>query len=727
MSDVPFAPLPLAVVFSEDDFLRESVVLALRERAYVVPTSSPARLRVLLHDGTAGGPGNGDPVLFFYDLRLQEAQEVFQEVIGPARSRICTVAIGRPGSAPFAAAEEARVYRCVDYRALTDARAVATVADAALDRVNLQQENLLLRAELARARAGSQDPLLAAGAQTGLNPPADGATSLALRQIVRPTRLQEGNGAVFEDIVAGVAGALNASRAGLYHHRREDQPFCLRAGRQVLDLELEFGPEDPLARWLDRFRQPVTRRAADALGDGAARMLLRRALDLLGAESLVPLVVRGGLAGWVFAGAGFAGGPSDFHSLQAVAEHASAALENHTVFQETTLQKTLVESVLGNLPAAIIAVEPDGDIRWANARAEALFPVLTDRNRVGRPTPIIEDVSGRLAGLVHAALAGDSPGEAVTWEHNLTARTYSARTYAPRAAGGRAGGDILGVFAVVEDITAELATRLRQDVAARQALCADLAAGLAHEIRNPLVALKTFSQLLPQRHGDEEFREEFGSLIEQDVGRLDGLLEQLDHFARTPKPGERRPVHIVEILRAAEDAVKKLMAAADPRVKIVVAGRQLGVPGTPGALAQANAAQLPLVTVDPAGLVRALTSLFINGVEASVRKGAIPVLTVDVVRYGADRFPTERTAGGVGPPHPAEDPDRGVRVSITDNGSGIAPDLLPRVFSPFCTTKAQGLGLGLPTAQGIVLEHGGRLELDSGSRGLCVHIVLPLR
>lgn len=730
MSDVPFAPLPLAVVFSEDDFLRDSVAIALRERAYLVHTSSPARVRVLLHDGAAGGPGAGDPLLLFYDLRLTTAPEIFPEIIGPARARVCTVVIGQPGSMPFSAAEEARVYRCVDHRALTDARSVAAVADAALDRVNLQQENLLLRTELARARAGSHDPLLApAGAGGGAAFHAGGDPApLALRQIVRPTRLAEGNGAVYEHIVAGVAGALSASRAGLYHHQRDHEPFRLRAGQQVLDPALEFGPEDPLVRWLERFRQPVTRRAADAVGDGAGRVLLRRALDLLGAESLVPLVVRGRLVGWVFAGAGFTGGSVDFHSLHAVAEHASAALENHAVHQETTLQKTLLESVLGNLPAAIVAVEPDGVIRWANDRAETLFPVLTDRDRAGRTMPIIEDVSGRLAGLVHSALAGDAAGEVITWEHNLTARTYSARAYAPRTAGKE--GSVLGVFAVIEDITDTLARRLREDVAARQALCADLAAGLAHEIRNPLVALKTFSQLLPQRHSDEEFREEFGGLIERDFGRLDGLLDQLDRFARAPKPGERRAVHIVEVLKAAEDGVKKLMASADPRVKIVVAGRQLGVPGAAGTLAQANAAELPPVHVDPVALVRALTALFVNGVEAAVGKGAIPVLTVDVVRYGADRFAPERQANGAGPrstPAPTEDPNRGVRLSITDTGPGIPADLLPRVFSPFCTTKAQGLGLGLPTAQSIIIEHGGRLELDSGSRGLCVHIVLPLR
>lgn len=745
MPDVPFAPLPLAIVFSDDESLRGRLGTALHERAYLVSTISPARLRTLLHDGAAGGPGTGDPLVLFFDLRLPESAEVFHEIIGPARIRVCTVAVGRPGSSPYAAAEEARIYRCVDYRTLTDARAVAAVADAALERVSLQQENLLLRAELARARAGGNDPLLAVG-----NPAAtaDGfshaAVPLALRQIVRPTRLGGGGSAAattFEHVVEGVAGALTASRVGLYLQAHEGAPFRLRAGRQVLDPGLEFGPEDPLGRWLDRYRQPMTRRAADALGDAAARTLLRRALDLLGAECLVPLVVRGRLEGWLFTGLSFGGADTaDFHSLHAVAEHAGAAVENSLLHDEAVLQTTLFESLLNSLPTAVIAVEPDGVVRWANARAEALFPVLTIRRRPGRRAPIIEDVSGRLAGLIHAALDGEPPSKPLVWELPLTARTYSARVYAARA-GADLGGRVLAAFAVIEDVTTDLAAHTRREAAIQQALCVDLANGLAHEVRSPLFALKTFSQLLPQRHAEEEFRTEFGGIIERDVGRLDELFERLERFAHPPKPGERRSVHVVDLLRAAQDTTQKLLAAADPRIKLLVAGRQLGVAGPAGTAAQANAAQLPTLTADSAALVHAFTALFVNGVEAAVRKRVIPVITVDVVRYGADFLAGQRNGNGNihgnghgygdedddSARHRHDNPDCGVRLSISDNGTGIAPELLPRVFSPFCTTKAQGLGLGLPSARNIILEHGGRLELDSGTRGLCAHVVLPLR
>ena len=68
----------------------------------------------------------------------------------------------------------------------------------------------------------------------------------------------------------------------------------------------------------------------------------------------------------------------------------------------------------------------------------------------------------------------------------------------------------------------------------------------------------------------------------------------------------------------------------------------------------------------------------------------------------------------------------GFKLAFVDNGAGIPEEILSSVFSPFCSSKAQGLGLGLPITQRVVLDHGGKMDLDSGTMGLCVNIVLPL-
>jgi len=71
------------------------------------------------------------------------------------------------------------------------------------------------------------------------------------------------------------------------------------------------------------------------------------------------------------------------------------------------------------------------------------------------------------------------------------------------------------------------------------------------------------------------------------------------------------------------------------------------------------------------------------------------------------------------------DATRGVVVTVKDNGSGIAPDLRDKVFSPFCTTKARGIGLGLPIVKRTIFDHNGRVDIDSNPQGTRVSVILP--
>ena len=683
LSDQSISALPLCLVYSDDGVLCRQLTGLLRDRAYLLVAAAPLKLRSLL--------AGDDPVLLFLDLRQPGARDLIGDLAGPARSRIVTVALGTPGSTPFLAAEDAHLYRVEDVSAIGDLRALRAVAEAALDRVIYMQENQMLRHELARVNTQASLP--------HVDSSAGGRTPLGFQQLIKPARHHEGLEPLFEKIIDGVASSVMVTRVGLFYSQREGQPFKLTAGRYCLNYGLEFSADDPLARWLERNAQPVSRRSIEQFSEPGARLLLRRALDLLGAESLIPLNLRGRLVGWIFTGSPFDGSSGrgiDFHSLALLCEHVTTALENTTLYQEVELQKTLTETLLQMLPAAIVAVEPDGVVRWANERAEKLFPVLANRRR-GLPPPIVEDLNSRIAGLVHAALAGDPLGAPLVWEAPNTARTYSANVHIMHLAGRS-----LGVFALIEDITDQLMARAQTEVTERQTLCADLSAGLAHEIRNPLVALKTFAQLLPQRHADPEFREEFSDLIDREIGRLESLLDLIERFANPPESTvrpTRELLHIGDVLKAAQDIVLKEMPTADARIKF---NPRSG---------PASLHALPPIIGDPGSLTQCFRHLFVNGVEAALRKSVLPVITVDVVHFDNE----------------GSDNGGGLRLAIVDNGPGIDPELQPRIFSPFCTTKTQGLGLGLPLAQRTILAHGGRIELDPGTRGTCVNIVLPLR
>src|SRR5947199_7472465 len=93
----------------------------------------------------------------------------------------------------------------------------------------------------------------------------------------------------------------------------------------------------------------------------------------------------------------------------------------------------------------------------------------------------------------------------------------------------------LGAVAVVHDLTDEDNMRQKQDLVDRAAFWTDLAASMSHEIRNPLVAIKTFAQLLPERFEDPDFRKDFNEIVVQEIDRLDKIITQINKFAHPPE------------------------------------------------------------------------------------------------------------------------------------------------------------------------------------------------
>ena len=227
--------------------------------------------------------------------------------------------------------------------------------------------------------------------------------------------------------------------------------------------------------------------------------------------------------------------------------------------------------------------------------------------------------------------------------------------------------------------------RLEDDLVRAQALLAradrlsalgTLAAGIAHEIRNPLVSVRTFIQLLPERLDDEEFRTGFRDLALSEIERICGLINDLLAFSR-PAPAEREPVDLQTL---ASQTVRLLDAEA----------RKRGV-----VLRMRAETVLPMVVADEARLKQVLMNVVLNGIQASPERGAVDVCT-------------------------RLDGDEGARwcvVEIADTGPGIAPEQAERIFDPFFTTKDTGSGLGLFVAHRIVTEHGGAILAGPRAEG----------
>jgi signal transduction histidine kinase len=219
--------------------------------------------------------------------------------------------------------------------------------------------------------------------------------------------------------------------------------------------------------------------------------------------------------------------------------------------------------------------------------------------------------------------------------------------------------------------------------AERLAVLGTLAAGIAHEIRNPLVSVRTFIELLPERLHDEEFRTEFRRLTLAEIERICDLLNDLLAFTR-PAPAE---LEACDLNALAMQTVRLLEPEARKR-RVT--------------LRLALAHHPPSVLVDEGRMKQVLINLVLNGIEACDACGAVDVVTSS---------PTG---------------DAWTVLDVADDGAGIPPDLANHVFDPFVTTKDGGSGLGLYVAHRIIGEHGGAIRVQPRPEGGTVFsVTLP--
>ena len=290
-------------------------------------------------------------------------------------------------------------------------------------------------------------------------------------------------------------------------------------------------------------------------------------------------------------------------------------------------------------------------------------PVSTDAVPLGGVPPggpwsatFPVETGGRVHGVLLLARTAGAPLEALDY------------ALARKLANG--AGTILESAGLAADL--EHARELLQR-ADRLSALGTLAAGVAHEIRNPLVSVRTFIQLLPERVDDEEFRTSFRELALKEIERICELITDLLAFSR-PTPADREPTDLNEI---ASQIVRLLEPEARKRDV---------------AIGMALAEDVPVIVADEAKLKQVLMNVVLNAIQACPGHGTVEVRTRD---------------DGVG----------GSVVAIADTGVGMTAEQRERIFDPFYTTKEHGSGLGLYIAGRIVAEHGGTIDVEPREGG----------
>ena len=221
----------------------------------------------------------------------------------------------------------------------------------------------------------------------------------------------------------------------------------------------------------------------------------------------------------------------------------------------------------------------------------------------------------------------------------------------------------------------------------RLASLGTLTAGLAHEIRNPLVAIKTLTQLLPERLDDEEFRTQFLQIASGEVDRISSLVNELLEFARPSDPKLE-----LENINTILDGML-LLASTETKKKQINIIKNF-------------ASDLPPVQIDREQIKQVFLNILLNAVDATRENGKITVKTQSFIKPGGEPF---------------------AQIEFTDTGCGIPEEYLEDIFNPFFTTKSTGSGLGLSISNQIIQDHRGYIDVESQlDKGSSFFINLPV-
>jgi two-component system sensor histidine kinase PilS (NtrC family) len=329
---------------------------------------------------------------------------------------------------------------------------------------------------------------------------------------------------------------------------------------------------------------------------------------------------------------------------------------------------TLHEDIVRSLSSGLITTSPDGTIQSANHVAAEILGT-TPAALAGRPVEaVMPGVAALLADNRHRAdLAIPTRGTMVM----LGVTVSPLRDQ---------HDEVIGRVINFQDLTELRRLELHAQRAERLATVGQLAAGVAHEIRNPLASISGSIELLRQSPQTSEDDRTLMTIVHREIQRLNVLIGDLLDYAN-PRPSQ--PVDF-DLGSLVEETLR--VARSEPAFAEVELAHDVEQP-------------LP-VHADPAKLRQVVWNLVRNAGDAAAAGGKH-------VRVEARRRDTD------------------VTITVADDGPGIAKDMLARIFDPFVTTKRQGTGLGLATSHAIVSEHGGRIDVETGT-GTKMIVTLPV-
>ena len=343
-------------------------------------------------------------------------------------------------------------------------------------------------------------------------------------------------------------------------------------------------------------------------------------------------------------------------------------------------EKGFLESVFEALQEGVLILDPDGQITYVNQAASRIFGIDTTKS-------IGQDISSTIRGIDWKSIA--DPSRIVSRDIEiLYPENRYLNFYISPMHGETADNDhLLGYVLLVRDITNSRQQAEENVESEKLNALTLLAAGVAHEIGNPLNSLGIHLQLLDRKikkliPDDQKELKHHLETAQGEIQRLDTILKQFLQAIRPTHP-EREPAQMHDLL---SDTLSLLAPELEERY--VQVSLEL-------------AENVPLLTLDKSQIKQALYNLIKNAFQALPASGG----RIDILSHVSDYE---------------------VTLTIRDHGSGISPEVMGSIFEPYSSSKKSGTGLGLLIVRRIIREHGGEIEIDSQTEeGTTVTISIP--
>ena len=340
--------------------------------------------------------------------------------------------------------------------------------------------------------------------------------------------------------------------------------------------------------------------------------------------------------------------------------------------------KAFSDKVVENLPIGLLALDHQGKVATFNNSAESILQLSARK--------VIGEEAGRILPVELLEEINNSKNQDGIIEKEIECKTIEGKIVPLEIGVSRLKDEnnlFIGNILLFKDLTEVRA--LRKEVARSQRLASvgRLAAGVAHEIRNPLSSIKGFATYFKERYPDKPEDQQTANIMIQEVDRLNRVVGQLLEFARPISVKPRR----ISLQALLKDSVKLIEdRAAEKDISIHTQ----------------NAVQVDEVWGDPDRINQILLNLYLNAIDAMESGGELKV--------------------GLS----SEGNGRQFIISVSDTGCGISAQNLSQIFDPYFTTKSSGTGLGLAIAHNAIEAMGGRIKVKSDpGKGTTFMITIP--